>query len=577
MDTFHFIRPYWLLALIPFLALLVILLKKQFNHGQWTRICDAELLPFILQKDLQQQSRLPILLMATGCLIAIISVAGPTWEKIPAPVFRNISALVIVLDLSQSMNCQDIKPSRLIRARYKIADILKQRKDGQTALIVYANNAFTVTPLTNDIETISSQLSALNSNIMPLQGSNTDDAIIKATTLLKQAGLNKGDILLVTDGANNALQNKIPDLLKDYRLSILAIGTHTGAPIKMPNGRFLKDASGTIVIPKLNIKTLSAISHSGKGLLQTITADNTDTANLMALFNKHPEKDNNESQDIHLDLWFERGPWLLFLVIPLASLCFRRGILCWFALLLIPVPKVSQANPLNNLWQTADQQGYHQFDQGNFYQAAERFDDSHWQFSALYRDGQYKKAIDVLKNESGEEAVYNRGNAYSKLGQLTKALQAYNDVLAINPNHDDARYNKKVIEDALKEQSKSEQNPPEQQPSDENSNENQDNQPNNDQNGEESNSTPSTSDSTEKEKQSSENSHNSTEDESKNEPEHDPSERKINQSPETNDNSQKANEQWLKRIPDDPSGLLRRKFKYQYSQRKNDFKTNENW
>jgi len=577
MDTFHFIRPLWLLALIPFLALLIILLKKQFNHGHWSRVCDAELLPFILQKNSQQRSRLPVMLTAIGCLVAILSIAGPTWEKLPAPVFRNISALVIVLDLSQSMNSQDIKPSRLIRARYKIADILKQRKDGQTALIVYANNAFTVTPLTNDIETISSQLSALKSNIMPRQGSNAYNAVIKATTLLKQTGLKQGDILLVTDGINKSLQTKIANLLEDYRLSILAVGTQTGAPIKMPNGRFLKDASGTIVIPKLNLKTLSAISHSGKGLLQTITADDTDTSTLIALFNQHPEKSKNESQDIQLDLWLERGPWLLFLVIPLASLCFRRGILCWFALLLLPIPKTSQADTLDNLWQTADQQGYQQFNQGDFSQAAEKFNNADWKFSALYRDGQYEKAIKALKHENSPEAHYNRGNAYSKLGQLPKALQAYNDVLAINPDHEDAHYNKKLIEEALKKQSESEKDSSENKPSDENSQESPNNQANNAQNDEPNNPAQSNPDSTAKENKPPEDTPNQPLDESNNDRQDNPSEHKKDVTPETEDDSKQISEQWLKRIPDDPSGLLRRKFKYQYSQQKNDFKTNENW
>ncbi|HHZ70106.1 MAG TPA: VWA domain-containing protein [Methylococcaceae bacterium] len=577
MDTFHFIRPLWLLALIPFLVLLIILLKKQFNHGHWSRVCDAELLPFILQKNSQQRSRLPVLLTAIGCLIAIISIAGPTWEKLPAPVFRNISALVIVLDLSQSMNAQDIKPSRLIRARYKIADILKQRKDGQTALIVYANNAYTVTPLTNDIETISSQLSALKSNLMPRQGSNAYSAVIKATTLLKQTGLKQGDILLVTDGIHKSLQSKISSRLEDYRLSILAVGTQSGAPIKMPNGSFLKDDSGTIVVPKLNLKTLAAMSHSGNGLLQTITADDTDTSALIALFNKHPEKAKNESQDIQLNLWLERGPWLLFLVIPLASLCFRRGFLCWLTLLLLPIPKNSHADALDNLWQTPDQQGYQQFNQGDFAQAAEKFNNAKWTFSALYRDGQYTKAIEALKNENNAEAHYNRGNAYSQLGQLPKALQAYNDTLAINPNHDDAHYNKKLIEEALKKQSESEKDSSQNKPSDENSQESQNSQSDDAQNNEQNNPAQSDHKSTTQENKPPDDTYHEPEDESKNNPQDNPSERKINAIPEPEDASKKVNEQWLKRIPDDPSGLLRRKFKYQYSQQKNDFKTNENW
>ena len=117
-------------------------------------MCDAELLPYLLQEKAVNQSRWPLTTGAIAALLVIIALAGPTWQRVPSPVFRNESALVIALDLSRSMDAEDIKPSRLIRARYKIADILKQRKDGQTALLVYAGDAFTVTPLTDDTETI---------------------------------------------------------------------------------------------------------------------------------------------------------------------------------------------------------------------------------------------------------------------------------------------------------------------------------------------------------------------------------------------------------------------------------------
>ncbi len=171
-TEFHFIRPYWLLALIPAIAVLILLLRGKLNQGNWSQVCDAELLPFVLQDRVANQSRFSLFLAMFSSLLVIFALAGPTWEKIPAPVFRNQAALVIALDLSHSMDANDIKPSRLIRARYKINDILKQRKDGQTALLVYAGDAFTVTPLTDDNETIASQISALTTGIMPRQGSN---------------------------------------------------------------------------------------------------------------------------------------------------------------------------------------------------------------------------------------------------------------------------------------------------------------------------------------------------------------------------------------------------------------------
>ncbi|NOQ63490.1 MAG: VWA domain-containing protein, partial [Methyloprofundus sp.] len=247
-SEFHLIRPYWLLAFLPLIAYVFLHIKHKLQQGSWTAVCDPELLPFILEEKQQQQSHLPLIASTLASILAIIALAGPAWERIPTPVFRNASALVIALDLSRSMDATDIKPSRLARARFKIADLLKQRKDGQSALIVYANSAFTVTPLTDDTETINNQLVALSSDLMPAQGSNSTAAVELAVQLFKNAGLQKGQILLVTD--DDTLSEV--DIPNGYQLSILAVATTEGAPIKVAQGGFLKDASGNIVVPKLD-------------------------------------------------------------------------------------------------------------------------------------------------------------------------------------------------------------------------------------------------------------------------------------------------------------------------------------
>ena len=188
LADFHFLRPWWLLALLPAALVLFSLLKNKAQRGDWTRVCDAELLPYILQEQPTQTRNGGWLAAALATLLCILALAGPTWERLPGPAFRNDSALVIALDLSESMNAADIKPSRISRARYKIADILKQRKDGQTALLVYSGDAFTVTPLTTDTSTINSQLEALTTDIMPSPGSNPARAIEKARSEERRVG-----------------------------------------------------------------------------------------------------------------------------------------------------------------------------------------------------------------------------------------------------------------------------------------------------------------------------------------------------------------------------------------------------
>ncbi|HEY5138647.1 MAG TPA: VWA domain-containing protein, partial [Methylococcales bacterium] len=388
LSEFHFIRPYWLLAIIPYVVIVVLMLRNKLNQGNWSAVCDVELLPYLLQEKAVNQSRWQLTTGAVAALLMIFALAGPAWQRLPSPVFRNESALVIALDLSRSMDAEDIKPSRLIRARYKIADILKQRKDGQTALLVYAGDAFTVTPLTDDTETIDSQLSALTTEIMPSEGSNTGLVLEKAVELFKQAGLQKGEILLVTDGVN--LDKTLPAVtaLDGYTLSILGVGTADGAPIALPEGGFLKDDQGTIVIPKLNISKLKKLAQAGKGVYQTITVNDADIKTLLSAVDKPTQQQGKENKNLLLDQWEDKGPWILLLILPLAALNFRKGLLSFALLLLLPLPKNSYAFEWQDLWQNKNQQAQQAYKNNQFEQAAKLFENTEWKAASQYKAGE---------------------------------------------------------------------------------------------------------------------------------------------------------------------------------------------
>ena len=202
LEQFHFLRPYCLLLLPLHIAVLWLMIKRRLGNRSWEAICDQNLLPYMLIEGSKRSRRLPVFLVGLAGLLAIIALAGPVWERLPQPVFTNETALVIALDLSRSMDSNDVTPSRLVRARFKVADIINQHDEGQAALLVYAGDAFTVTPLTDDMATIASQLSALSTDIMPEQGNRTELALAKAEQLLKGAGHSQGNILLVTDEVN---------------------------------------------------------------------------------------------------------------------------------------------------------------------------------------------------------------------------------------------------------------------------------------------------------------------------------------------------------------------------------------
>lgn len=553
LELFHFIRPYWLLALIPLSIILWLLIRRQLSSGSWAKVCDPELLPHILIGQEQKRKKWPLYSLAIGGLLAILALAGPTWERLPQPTFSDMSALVILFDLSHSMDATDIKPSRLVRARFKVADILKQRQEGQTALVVYAGDAFTVTPLTDDTDTIISQLSVLNTSLMPSQGSRADIALKKAADLLEQAGLKNGNILLITDGLNQAYKHTIENL-KSYKISILGVGTAEGSPIQLTNGGFLKDSKGAIVIPKLDQSNLAELAQLGGGIYQGIKNDDSDIKALAAVYNSNNFNNQIDKQELKVDTWREQGPWLLVLLLPLAAIGFRRGLLSVILLIFfMPIPKAAQAWDWNSLWFTPNQQASQAFEKGEMEKSAELFENSEWKGAAQYKAGKYEQAFKSLEGLDSAESWYNKGNALAKLSRYPEAIEAYKKALKLNPKHQDAKYNKELVEKQLQKQQKQQNKQNQQQNSEQNKQNQKDSKSAENQQNQQQNS----------EQQDKQNQQQSKSADKSEEKSSKPEDQTTISTP---DEIEQAKQQLLRQIPDDPGGLLRRKFKYQYQQ-----------
>jgi len=469
------------------------------------------------------------------------------------------------------MDSADIKPSRLVRARYKIADILRQRKDGLTALLVYSGDAFTVTPLTSDVATIENLLNALETNIMPSTGNNTAAALKLAIKLLQQSSQQQGDIFLISDGIGEQDPDALIDLLGDYRLSVLGVGTEQGAPITLSHGGFLQDSAGNIVLPTLSNSQLTSLATAGQGIYRQISSDDSDISALMARLNTANKQGSDKQSTGLIEQWSDNGAWLLLLVLPLVALNFRKGLLSIAILLVLPMPQNAYAGQWQDLWQTKNQQAQQAFDNKQFKQAAELFQSPQWKAAAQYKAGQHQQAADTLNDIDNADAYYNQANALAKLGQLEAALKAYEQALQLNPNDEDAQHNLKQVEEALKQQKKDQQESDKgkkpqdnrQSSTSDKSGDSQDTDQKNEQQQPPQDKESQPSDQQESEEDSEdETSPNKgdEEDEEQNE-----SEQATQTS--SSDEQKQANEQWLNRIKDDPAGLLKRKFKYQYGQR----------
>ncbi len=596
ITSLHFLRPMWLLTLLPAAALFWMIWRLKQTNRSWSAVCDPALLPYLLTDGQTRSSHNLLWVSAVAVSLSIIALAGPVWKQLPQPLFEAESALIIALDLSRSMDATDIKPSRLARARHKIADILSDRREGQTALIVYAAYAFVVCPLTDDASTILSLVESLDSSMMPGQGSRPDRAVKHAIEIFKKAGAVDGRLLLISDDMepSAALDEQLTELLENgHEIALLAIGTDAGAPMPMSTGGFVKDQSGNIVIPKLDVQAMQrwAVQHRSK--FATITTDNHDIQFLLAGLDARPSvQSESTEQRIKTDRWQEEGPWLLLLVLPLAALCFRRGWLLSLPLLAMLNISPAEAWEWKDLWQTPDQQASHSFDAKAYEQASSQFESSEWKATSHYRAGDYQKSIETLEGINTADALYNKGNALAKVGKLPEALAAYDAALKLSPKHEDALFNRKLVEEAMKkeqsdnkdqgdgkqqdqqpdeakpsgEHSAGQQNPQQQADGDQQDQSQQSEQPSENRGeaseDEQQRSEPQASGKSQSEEVQAQQSEQSTEDKEKQS-----QSRQISPEQQQLQEAQQANEAWLRRVPDDPGGLLRRKFKYQYQQR----------
>ena len=474
MVDFHFIRPLWLIAIIALIFTLYLLKKYRINQSGWHQLLPAHLAKVLVDGSTKAQSLSLTVPFIIG-LLTIISLAGPTWKKLPQPVYQLARGSVMIMDMSYSMYATDISPNRLTRARYKAIDLLDQLNEGEIGLIAYAGDAFIISPLTEDINNIKLLLPSLSPDLMPALGSNPFSALALASDMLKNAGHIEGDIYWFTDGIDREDLQDITQwsLQHPYRLNIMGIGTTEGAPIKLTNGELMKDDNGAIVIPKLTEKALKEAASLGNGYYARMRNGSDDIKYLVSQPNVKDDDKKSESAQTG-DQWQEFGPYLLLLVLPLVLGYFRRGNLltiipCLF--LLTPAQPV-HADFWTDLWKTKDQQGQNHFNRDEFEKAAEQFENAQWQGSAHYQAGNYEQALASFQKGNDAQSLYNQGNALAKLQKLEEAIEAYDNALKLDPNHEDAQANKTLLEKLKQEQDQQKQQQEQ---------ENQDQQENNEQ------------------------------------------------------------------------------------------------
>ncbi|NMP15329.1 VWA domain-containing protein [Thalassotalea sp. Y01] len=311
LQYFHFLRPIWLLLLLPIFWVMHSLYQRDDSLGAWRGLMSTQILEHLTVAGNNQRWFSPQRASWLVAVIITIILAGPSWTQQPSPFTEDKSALVIAIDVSETMQQSDVQPSRLVRAKQKISELLELRGDSNTALIAYSGSAHIVMPVTNDKDMISHFLDALDTNMMPITGKAPQQILPLAKALLEPTGV-PGTILLIGDGANEQATTAFEDFFSSnsHQLIVWAIGDAS----KIDNIE-----SGSSLIP-MQLEQLQQLSSAKGGRLKMMSHDQSDIKQVNGYINN-----NLVIIDDQTTPWYDSGYPLVFIVAFVYLLWFRRG------------------------------------------------------------------------------------------------------------------------------------------------------------------------------------------------------------------------------------------------------------
>jgi len=485
-NDFNFAQPLWLCGL--FLVPLGWGWCKYWQHiskanlSGLNKFIDAKLLPHLLIKSGNNSKVISygwLYAILTACIL--IALANPRWSYEDLDAYQTNASMVILLDLSASMNATDITPSRIIRARQSIEDLLNLSKGLKIGLVGFAGNAHLISPVTDDLTTVKTYVPALDTDLTKLQGNSFHQALLMGGELLANEPGDQKSILVVSDGnfTSTDFSKELATLRsRGINVHVLGIGTTTGAPYKNSSGALHK-AQGKLIISKLNTSVLQTIAKQGHGIY-TETVNND--AGIKAILRK-AEHNNSDEQTVSgkVRQWQDR--YYLFILpvaIILLYLMRQRVLYIYVALVitgLFPAPNAF-ALDISSAFKNSEQQGQKAYVAAEFQRAAELFNDSYRKGVALYRAGEFAQAEQQFNQASSNsfklDAQYNAGNAQMQQQKWGAAIKSYEAVLRVEPEHFAAQHNLEIAKLMLAEQPENEEE--QNQDQDQNNSDKKDNQ-----------------------------------------------------------------------------------------------------
>ncbi|MCM5664111.1 vWA domain-containing protein [Galbibacter mesophilus] len=447
-NDFHFLRPQFLWLLVPVLVLLLLSLLSMRQELKWKKVIAPHLRPYVIQKGSNAAKIWMHVILLLAFIFGTVALAGPTWKKIELPGQKLETPMVLLLDLSQSMMAEDIQPNRLERAKFKIKDLIKYNPRARMALVGFAGTAHTIVPLTKDYEIINSHIENLKPSVMPFPGSDLEAALTLGDSLT-QVTKAPGTLVLLSDDFSEKERVILNEYVRNHknRLMILPMNTPSGAEVKDFRGRIIKDKDGEAIRSYLDPQIMASLNAIDSISVQSLTLDDSDVEVIAKSIEKNlifTEKDQEKENE-----WRDLG---LLAVIPMAFLMliwFRKG---WvlYGLLFIFFTSCSGESSFEDLWFTPDYQGQRLSDKGDFKDAAEAYSDPMRKGVAYFKAGEYEDAINAFSEDTTAMGEYNLGLAYFKNGDYEAASFAFNQAVEKDPSLQIAAQNSKELNRMLR-------------------------------------------------------------------------------------------------------------------------------
>lgn len=316
LQYFHFLRPYWLFAFVVIFYILKAFSLRDDSLARWRKLMSPEVLGSLTvdgnNTHWLSPQKMTLILSVPLCIVLM----GPTWEQQPSPFSENNAPLIIALDVSKTMEQGDVQPSRLLRAKQKIIELLELRGDSKTALIAFAGSAHVVMPITNDREMIRHFLDALSEKIIPVSGKLPEKVIPLTDSLLANSQV-PGTLLLLGDGASSNTATAFSEFFDNQSAQLIVWGFGK----EEINNETDKDTSDflTDIIP-MQLEQLKSLTSESNGRLVLMSNDNSDVERV-----NHYIKHNLVVVDDNSRPWFDAGYPFVFVVAIIFLFWFRKG------------------------------------------------------------------------------------------------------------------------------------------------------------------------------------------------------------------------------------------------------------